>query len=309
MTVQAPPFERHEQRFAKAGPYRTRYIEAGQRDRPTVILVHDGAFGTDAELCWNLVIDALAADYHVLAPELLGWGGTDKVVDFGRSRYHNQAAHLANFCKAVEIDSGSHFVGTSFGGSVVVRSASEGSASPLKMHSVVSISGTGGPFRRPEAVMKLGDYTPSLAAARELSALLVSPDTASEEHIRRRYRNSLVHGHWEALKAGQLRNPAGRAPDSELPRSSDARFPATFSRTGVPVLLIEGTRDPINEPGWSRQLKRLAPLAEVVEIDAGHSPNLNRPSEVAAAIAAFISKSSQSQVLSGSSVGRQDATT
>jgi pimeloyl-ACP methyl ester carboxylesterase len=309
MTAQAPPFERHEQRFAEAGPYRTRYIEAGQRDRPTVILVHDGAFGTDAELCWDLVIDALAADYHVLAPELLGWGGTDKVVDFGRSRYDNQTAHLANFCTAVRIEGGAHFVGTSLGGSVVVRAASEGSASPLRMHSVVSISGTGGPFRRAEAVRKLGDYAPSLEAARELSALLVSPDSASEEHVRRRYRNSLVHGHWEALKAGQLRNPAGRAPDSEVPRSPEGRFPATFSRARVPVLLIEGTCDPINEPGWSRQLKGLAPLAEVVAIDAGHSPNLNRPAEVAAAIAAFISKSPQTQGRSGWTGGQQDATT
>jgi pimeloyl-ACP methyl ester carboxylesterase len=287
--IQAPPFERHEECFVDAGPYRTRYIEAGEPNRPPVVLVHDGAFGTDAELCWGDVIDALSSEYHVFAPELLGWGGTDKVVDFARSRYEIQIAHLADFCKAVGLEGGAHLVGTSFGGSVVVRAALAASSSPLKMLSVVSISGTGGPFRRYEAVLRLGDYTPSLEAAREISRLVMDPAHPSEEHVRRRYENSLIHGHWEALKAGQLRNPA-RTSRRDTSKPLAARFPEALGRADVPVLLMEGTHDPINEAGWSRKLKAFCTRAEVVEIDSGHSPNLDRPAEVAAMISKFVTR-------------------
>lgn len=286
---QAPPFERHAECFVDAGPYRTRYIEAGEAGRPAVVLVHDGAFGTDAELCWGDVIDALSSEFHVFAPELLGWGGTDKVVDFARSRYEIQIAHLANFVTAVGLDDGAHLVGASFGGSVVVRAAAAASASPLRMLSAVSISGTGGPFRRYEAVQRLGDYTPSLEAAREISRLLTDPARPTEEHVRRRYENSLIHGHWEALKAGQLRNPA-RTSRRDPSTPPTARFPEVLGRAEVPVLLVEGTRDPINEAGWSRKLRACCPRAEVVEMDSGHSPNLDRPAEVAAMISKFVTR-------------------
>ena len=39
--------------FVRAGGIRTRVIEAGDPGGPTVVLVHDGAFGTDSLLCWE----------------------------------------------------------------------------------------------------------------------------------------------------------------------------------------------------------------------------------------------------------------
>jgi len=35
-------------RFIRAGGFRTHLIEAGEPGRPAVVLVHDGAYGTDA---------------------------------------------------------------------------------------------------------------------------------------------------------------------------------------------------------------------------------------------------------------------
>ena len=57
-----------------AGGFNTRYLELGDCTKPTLILIHDGAFGTTAELCWGLGLGSLSRDYHLLAPELLGVG-------------------------------------------------------------------------------------------------------------------------------------------------------------------------------------------------------------------------------------------
>ena len=63
-----------------AGGFRTRYLEAGPAQRadvPTVLLVHDGAFGADAGVTWSRLIPMLSTRYRVVAPDLLGYGGSD----------------------------------------------------------------------------------------------------------------------------------------------------------------------------------------------------------------------------------------
>ena len=62
----------------------TSYLEAGQGD--PVILLHGGEFGVSAELGWEQNIGALAEHYRVLAPDMLGFGQSAKVVDFNDGR-------------------------------------------------------------------------------------------------------------------------------------------------------------------------------------------------------------------------------
>src|ERR1700730_15682252 len=56
------------------------YLEAGTGDQ--VILLHGGEFGASAEIGWEHTIPALAARYRVLAPDMLGFGQSAKVIDF-----------------------------------------------------------------------------------------------------------------------------------------------------------------------------------------------------------------------------------
>jgi hypothetical protein len=109
-----------ETKHIVAGGFNTRYLEAGDRTKPTLILIHDGAFGTTAELCWNGILGALSRDYRLLAPELLGWGGTDKVVYFDRSPYAARIPHIAAFVRQVGVES-ADYLGVSFGGSLIMR--------------------------------------------------------------------------------------------------------------------------------------------------------------------------------------------
>ena len=64
----------------------TSYLEAGSG--PSVVLLHAGEFGGEAETCWEATIPALAQHYRVLAPELLGFGRTAKVVENDKIKPH-----------------------------------------------------------------------------------------------------------------------------------------------------------------------------------------------------------------------------
>ena len=52
-----------------------RYLEAGDAAKPTVILLH--GLGAQAE-SWQFNIPVLAANYHVIAPDQVGFGKSDK---------------------------------------------------------------------------------------------------------------------------------------------------------------------------------------------------------------------------------------
>lgn len=54
------------------GP-RIHYLEAGDPDDPTVVLLHGGIIDA-AHVSWGAVIEPLAEDCHVVAPDLLGYG-------------------------------------------------------------------------------------------------------------------------------------------------------------------------------------------------------------------------------------------
>src|ERR1700731_3557424 len=87
----------------------TSYLEAGTGDQ--VILLHGGEFGASAEIGWEHTIPALAARYRVLAPDMLGFGQSAKVVDFNDGR-GMRIRHVARFSAELAIGS-AHFIGNS----------------------------------------------------------------------------------------------------------------------------------------------------------------------------------------------------
>lgn len=267
----------------RAGGFLTRYLEAGNPADPTVVLVHDGGFGTTAELCWEPVIKRLHADYHLIVPELLGFGGTDKVVFLDRSPYAARIPHVAAFLTELAI-TGAPFVGTSFGGSLLLRALVE-PGDPWHIGRALSISGTGGPYRLSSGIQALADYEPSLEAAERLTALLVKDMDGMGEHVRQRYENSLIPGHWETMTAPRLQNPATQResrPDSFLEQLAEVT---------TPLQLIEGDHDSLLESGWAERLAELSPAATAVKMDSAHEPNIDAPDDLCKEIAKFLSTS------------------
>src|SRR5258708_37585126 len=116
----------------------TSYQEAGHGY--PVILLHGGEFGVSAEIGWERTIPALAERYRVLAPDMLGFGQSAKVIDFNDGR-GMRIRHIARFCEQVGVAS-AHFVGNSMGAMNLLTNATSDSPA-LPMRSLVTICGGG----------------------------------------------------------------------------------------------------------------------------------------------------------------------
>ena len=75
-----------EGNYVSVDGVRTHYLEAGIEHRgrkPSVVLLASAEYGGAAEMTWEFNIGPLGQHYHVLAPDHLGFGLTDKIHDFG----------------------------------------------------------------------------------------------------------------------------------------------------------------------------------------------------------------------------------
>ncbi len=87
-----------------------RYLEAGDAAKPKVILLH--GLGANAE-SWQFTVPALAANYHVIAPDQVGFGKSDKPLL--KYRVGTYADFLDKFMAELKIEKAS-LVGNSMGG-------------------------------------------------------------------------------------------------------------------------------------------------------------------------------------------------
>lgn len=87
-----------------------RYLEAGDASKPKVILLH--GLGAQAE-SWALTVPALAQNYHVIAPDQVGFGKSDKPLL--KYRVGTFVDFLDKFMSELKIEK-AHLVGNSMGG-------------------------------------------------------------------------------------------------------------------------------------------------------------------------------------------------
>jgi 2-hydroxymuconate-semialdehyde hydrolase len=256
----------------------THYLEAGDGD--PVILLHGGEFGVSAEIGWEATIPALAERHRVLAPDMLGFGQSAKVLDFNDGR-GMRIRHIARFCDELGVDS-AHFVGNSMGAINLLVDAT--SDSPvLPMRSLVAICG-GGEIQRNQHMDALYDYDATLPAMRRIvEALFHDPRyPADEAYVRRRYESSVSPGAWETLAAARFRRPGASPP----PAPSSKR---AYERVAVPALVVEGACDKLLPPGWAKEIADQLPDGRSTVIQAaGHCPQLERSADVNAVLLEFL---------------------
>ena len=258
----------------------TSYLEAGHGD--PVVLLHGGEFGAGAELGWEHVIGALAEHFRVLAPDMLGFGQSAKVIDFNDGR-GMRIRHIARFCAELGVES-AHFVGNSMGAiNLLVDLTSETPRLPVR--SLVVICG-GGEIQRNEHSAALYDYDATLDGMRRIvGALFADPAYPSDEaYVQRRYEASIAPGAWESLAAARFRRPGLEAPGT--PSAQRA-----YERITVPSLIIEGAKDKLLPPGWAAEIAgQIAGADSAVIADAGHCPQIEQPAALIPVLLDFLGR-------------------
>jgi 2-hydroxymuconate-semialdehyde hydrolase len=266
-------------RYLDVGGIRTHYLDAG--DGPPVVLLHSGEFGGSAELCWEFNIGPLARDFRVIAPDWLGFGGTDKLRDFV-SGSDRMIRHMSAFLQAMAIEQ-ADFAGASMGATMLLREAARpGCRFPIR-RLVVASGGGFVPDNEERRRLLSYDGTPEAMRA-ILRANFHDPAWAQDDaYVKRRVEASLAPGAWEAIAAARLKPPT-------VPPRSDFGQPDTiaYERIPYPTLAMAGAEDKLRLPGYHEALGRIPDARIVVLAEAGHLLNIEKAGEFNGLVRQFL---------------------
>jgi pimeloyl-ACP methyl ester carboxylesterase len=181
---------------AEANGIRTNYLEAGSGTE-TVLLIHGSGPGVTSYANWRLVIPALAENFHVVAPDMVGFGYSDRPddVEYGLQTWADQVVGLMD---TLGIER-AHLVGNSFGGAIALRVASQ---HPDRVGKLVLMGSMGVPFPITEGLDRVWGYEASFENMRRvLDVFAYSRELVNDELAKVRYEGSIEPGFQEAFSS------------------------------------------------------------------------------------------------------------
>lgn len=274
-----------EGKYCLVDGIRTHYFEAGLDHKgkgPSVLLLHSAEYGAAAEFSWEFNIDALAARFHVLAPDHLGFGLTDKIFDFN-GQFDRRIVHIRRFLEVMGVGL-VHVIGSSMSGGMSFAVAAR-KEPDWPLASLVVCSG-GGDAPDNEARRILNTYDGTREHMRRIvEVMFVDPKWPNDEsYIARRWEMARLPGAWESTSAARFkapfREPAGRRERDNI----------DYRAIRVPTLVLAGRLDPLRKPGYTDEFVPLIPQAELHVFErAAHMGNIECASEFNERVARFLS--------------------
>lgn len=256
---------------------RVRFLDAGFG--PPVVLVHGFLASHTA---WEPVFAALATRFRVIAPDLPGFGESEKPPP-GRYAYTAAAfaESLVDLIAALDLHRAS-VVGQRMGAAVALSMAV---LYPDVVERLVLVSPDlfprrASPWERAAVVPVVGGLLFKQAAGLRLFLRYFDPWTAPLLPVHARALDWL-----EAFSA-----PAAREAAYETLRSmADTRsLLARLARANVPALVCAGGRDDATRLAHGRQLSRELPRGRLELFDSGPAPEEDRPDDFARRVTTFL---------------------
>lgn len=262
----------------------TRYLSGGPTDgAPVVVFLHDGAWGGASDVTWGGILPVAAEKFRVIAPDLLGYGGSAKSIRLDVSPFAFRLTHLFSLLDHLGITEPVHLVGNSFGGSLTLRALTN-PALRERIASVTTIAGTGGAWRGAD-LAKIGDFDGTPERLEEIVGYLCEPFDGKDAQLEARMRWAVAPGHFASMKAPHTAVPEAMA----VQRPADP-YPGNLTGVNTPALLIEGKDDTLFESGWSAKLQEFLPQAKAEVMDSKHSPNISQPQQTWDLINGFLTE-------------------
>jgi pimeloyl-ACP methyl ester carboxylesterase len=259
--------------------------DEGPRTAPPLVLVH-GFAASAAD--WDPWIARLDKTWRIVALDLPGHGLTEAPPGY-RASISRDLEVVDAVARRLDLP---RFVliGNSMGGEVAWRYALE---RPERLCGLVLVDAAGWPERpRPggallfslmrlpmaRALLKTLDERP--LARQGLKAALIDETLVTPELVDRYVAFARAPGHKDILLS------LDRGP-------KDVATPAALAQIAVPTLVMVGAKDRLIPPGDGRRFADAIPGAELVAFpDAGHLPMEQIPGPSAAALEAFLQKTS-----------------
>lgn len=234
------------------------YWEASPQFGETILLLH-GGFG-DADTNWSACIDELAETYHVIAPDLPGYGGSESI----NITIQSLVTWTEGFLTAMEIEQ-AVIVGHSFGGLIARILAAQ---SPKLTPVIVLVNGGVIP-----AVPTLAKFIARLPVVGGLLYRQIAKSTTNLGNL----QSTIIT---EDVLTQEFREAVRKDSSAlaQLMRSLSVS-PLPEERTPpLPTLLLWGEEDPITPRVTGERIKDNIPGAKLSLIaNVGHMPQLEVP--------------------------------
>ena len=271
--------------------YKIFYREAGPKTAPTILLLH--GFPTSSHMFRSL-IPALADCYHVVAPDLPGFGFSD-APDRKRFRYtfENLARAIDSFTQTIGLDRYAIYV-FDYGAPVGLRLAL---AHPERIAAIISQNGNAYEEGLSQGWNPIQKYwkeptAENRAALREF----LKPEATKSQYLYGVQDTALVAPEAYELDSALLARPGNDDIQLDLfldYASNVALYPTFqeyFRTKRPPMLAVWGKSDPFFLPPGAQAFKRDNPSAEVHFFDTGHFALETHTQEIAIAIRDFLGR-------------------
>jgi 2-hydroxymuconate-semialdehyde hydrolase len=217
-----------------------------------VVLLHGSGPGVTAWANWRLLMPELAKKFRVIAPDLVGFGYTERPAGV---RYEMDVwiRHAIGVLDALGLEKVG-LVGNSFGGALALHLANH---APERFSRIILMGSVGVRFELTPGLNKAWGYTPSLENMREIiNFFAYDKSLISDALVESRYKASIRPGIQEAW-AAMFPAPRQRWIDlMVLPEERIRALPHEF-------LIFHGREDQIIPVACAQQLFELIPRAQL----------------------------------------------
>jgi pimeloyl-ACP methyl ester carboxylesterase len=242
--------------YVQAGPYRLRYLEAGSG--PPLVLVH--GLGSSATQDWGRLIAPLGRRFHVYAPDLPGFGESERPAAADYS-IPMQVEAVRAFMQAVGVGR-ARVAGLSMGGWIVSRLAGE---HPEMVERLVVVDAAGMRPERPDIPAEVLLPRDEEGVRRLVAAVRhkapIPPSFVARDILAHRLREEwITRRTLESMRAGR------------------DWLNGTLGRADMPVVVIWGKQDALIPVAYAEGLRAEFPHAVLEVLDGcGHVPMADCP--------------------------------
>ena len=265
-----------------AAGYRTNVHDHGEGGFP-LMMIHGSGPGVTAWANWRLVIPELAKHRRVVAPDMLGFGYSERPEDqvYNRERWVKHAIGVMDELGLEQVD----LVGNSFGGGLALSLAIE---HPERVRRLVLMGSAGVSFPITQGLDEVWGYQPSLDAMRNLMDVFAfNKGLLTEELAEMRYRASIRPGFQESFSA-MFPAPRQRWVDSLASREED------IQALSHETLILHGREDEVIPLDASYRLAELIDRAQLhVFGRCGHWTQIEHADRFARLVNDFLTEADQ----------------
>ncbi len=179
----------------QTGAFKTNYHDVGSGE--PLLLLHGSGPGVTAWANWNKLFPLLGADFRIIAPDMAGFGFTERVPNavYTMNNWVEQAIQLLDSLGIQK----THLVGNSFGGALALTIAIK---HPERVNKLVLMGSMGVRFPLTYGLDRVWGYTPSPENMEELLEIFTYDHSfATKELVKTRYESSIQPGFQESFSS------------------------------------------------------------------------------------------------------------